>query len=382
MKHADIIMSEALTLAGLAAGEFLRRYWQKRPLLARGALVECAGIVQPDTLFSLAGRDDLESRLVRRDGRRWQVRYGPFDRREFKRLPRSGWTLLVQGVNHALPAAQKLLDQFAFIPYARLDDLMVSYAPRGGGVGPHFDSYDVFLLQGEGRRRWRISRQRNLTLVDGAPLRILRRFRAAREWALQAGDLLYLPPRCAHDGVAITDCITYSIGFRAPGAQELGTRFLEYLQDELRLGGIYEDRGLRPARRPAWLDDDMVRKVRGMLQRVRWSDRDVVRFLGCYLTEPKSHVQFTRPSRPLTESTFSVRAARCGVRLAAPTRMLFRDGTLFINGEAHAPAAPAARLLSRLADRRTLPPLARPDRETVHSLYQWYRAGYIEIGER
>jgi 50S ribosomal protein L16 3-hydroxylase len=381
MKRADIIMSEALTLAGLTAGEFLRRYWQKRPLLARGALVECAGIVQPDMLFSLAGRDDLESRLVQRDGRRWQVRYGPFDRREFKRLPRSGWTLLVQGVNHALPAAQKLLDQFAFIPYARLDDLMVSYAPRGGGVGPHFDSYDVFLLQGEGRRRWRISRQRDLTLVDGAPLRILRRFRAAREWALQAGDLLYLPPRCAHDGVAITDCITYSIGFRAPGAQELGTRFLEYLQDELRLDGIYEDRGLRPARHPAWLDDDMVRKMRGMLRHIRWGDRDVVRFLGCYLTEPKSHVQFTRPSRPLTEGAFSARAARCGVGLAGPTRMLFRDGTLFINGEAHAPAAPAVRWLSRLADRRALPPVARFDRGIIPLLYQWYRAGYLTIGD-
>jgi 50S ribosomal protein L16 3-hydroxylase len=371
-------MSEALTLAGLTADEFLRRYWQKRPLLARGALVECAGIVQPATLFSLAGRDDLESRLVRRNGRRWQVRYGPFGSRELRRLPRSGWTLLVQGVNHALPAAQKLLDKFAFIPYARLDDLMVSYAPRGGGVGPHFDSYDVFLLQGEGRRRWRISRQRDLALVAGAPLKILRRFRPAREWELRAGDLLYLPPRCAHDGVALNDCITYSVGFRAPGAQELGSRFLEYLQDELRLDGIYEDRGLRPACRPAWLDDGMMRKMRGMLRRIRWSDGDVVRFLGCYLTEPKSHVVFSRPSRPLTEAAFSVRAARRGVRLAAPTRMLFREGTLFINGEAHAPSAPAVRRLSRLADRRALPP-ARLDRETAQLLYQWYRAGYIQL---
>jgi len=379
MKHAHFIMSEALTLGGLTAGEFLRRYWQKKPLLARGALAECAGIVQPGTLFSLARRDDLESRLVRREGRRWRVRHGPFDPRELRRLPRLGWTLLVQGVNHALPAAQKLLDAFAFIPYARLDDLMVSYAPRGGGVGPHFDSYDVFLLQGEGRRRWRISRQRDLALVDGAPLRILRRFRPAREWELQSGDLLYLPPRCAHDGIALSDCITYSIGFRAPGAQELGARFLEFLQDELRLDGIYEDRGLSPARRPAWLANDMVRKMRGMLRRVRWSDGDVVRFLGSYLTEPKSHVLFTRPPRPLTERAFSARAARCGVRLAAPTRMLFRGRTLYINGEAHALAAPAARLLSRLADRRALPTLVQPDREAVHTLYQWYRAGYIHV---
>jgi 50S ribosomal protein L16 3-hydroxylase len=117
-----------------------------------------------------------------------------------------------------------------------------------------------------------------------------------------------------------------------------------------------------------------------MLRRIRWSDADVVRFLGCYLTEPKSHVLFTRPSRALTEGAFSARAARCGVHLAAPTRMLFRDGTLFINGETHAPAARAVQRLSRLADRRALPPVFRPDRETVHLLYQWYRAGYIDFG--
>jgi len=367
------------SLAGLTEKEFLHRHWQQRPLLVRGALPECGKLIRRKELLALATREDLESRLVQRQGRRWQVRHGPFDRRELQRLPRSSWTLLVQGVNHALPAAQRLLDAFSFIPYARLDDLMVSYAPRGGGVGPHFDSYDVFLLQGEGRRRWRISRQRDLALVDGAPLKILRRFRPAREWKLQTGDLLYLPPRCAHDGVALSDCITYSIGFRAPGAQELGSRFLEYLQDELRLDGIYEDPGLTPARRPAWLDDDMVRKVRGMLRRIRWSNSDVVRFLGCYLTEPKSHVLFIRPTRPLTEGAFAVRAARCGVRLAAPTQMLFRDGTLFINGEAHAPAAPAVRQLSRLADRRALPPVPRPDRETIRLLYQWYRAGYIHL---
>ena len=373
-------MSEAFIPGGLSAGGFLRRHWQKKPLLARGALEECAGIVQPATLFALAGRDDLESRLVRRQGRRWTVRHGPFKPRDFRRLPRAGWTLLVQGVNHALPAAQKLLDKFAFIPYARLDDLMVSYAPRGGGVGPHFDSYDVFLLQGEGRRRWRVSRQRDLALVDGAPLKILRRFQPAREWVLQAGDLLYLPPRCAHDGVALSDCITYSIGFRAPGAQELGTRFLEFLQDELRLDGVYQDRGLTPARHPARLADEMVRKLCRMLRRIRWSEADAVRFIGCYLTEPKGHVTFTRPSRPVTERAFAARAARGGVRLAPPTRMLFRGAMLYVNGEAHLPAASAARCLTRLADRRALPPLARLDRESVQLLYQWYRAGYLTIG--
>jgi 50S ribosomal protein L16 3-hydroxylase len=373
-------MSEAFIPGGPTAAAFLRRHWQKAPLFARGALADCAGMVQREALLALAQRDDLESRLVQRAGERWHVRHGPFRPRDFARLPRTGWTLLVQEVNHALPATQKLLERFAFIPYARLDDLMVSYAPPGGGVGPHFDSYDVFLLQGEGRRRWRASRQRDLALVEGAPLKILRRFRPDREWITHPGDLLYLPPRFAHDGVALEDCITYSIGFRAPGAQELAARFLEFLQDDLQLEGLYEDPGLRPARHPAWLDDALVRRMLAMLRRIRWSDGDAVRFLGRYLTEPKSHVVFTRPPRPLGQNAFWARAARSGVRLTGPTRMLFRGGTIFINGEAHRPGARAAGRLSRLADRRSLPG-ARFDPETARLLYRWYRAGYIVLSE-
>jgi len=367
-------------LAGLSADEFLRRYWQKRPLLARRALPEHAGFVRRGTLFELAARDDLEARLVLRSGSRWQVRHGPFSRRELTRLPRSGWTLLVQGVDQALPAARELLQHFAFIPYARLDDVMVSYAPPGGGVGPHFDSYDVFLLQVAGERRWAVSRQRDLALVPGAPLRILRRFRATREWVLQPGDMLYLPPRCAHDGVALTECITCSIGFRAPHAQELGARFLDYLQDRLQLDGICEDPGLRSPRHPARIGDAMVREAKRMLQGIRWNGAEVERFLGCYLSEPKPRVTFTRPARPLAARAFARRAARDGVRLALPSRMLFRGGTVFINGEACPASATAARLLARLADRRRLPPQARIDPASAQRLYQWYRAGYIQLG--
>lgn len=374
-------MSEAPTLAGLSAGEFLRRYWQKKPLLACGALPDCARWVQRDALFELAAREDVESRLVSRNGDRWRVRHGPFARRFLSRLPRAGWTLLVQGVDRVLPSVQQLSQRFAFIPYARLDDVMVSYAPPGGGVGPHFDSYDVFLVQGEGRRRWRISLQRDLSLVDDAPLRILRRFRPSREWVLNPGDLLYLPPRCAHDGVAVGPCITYSVGFRAPDAQKLGVRFMEFLQDHIQLEGTYSDPDLRPERRPARLPDDMVRKVRGMLSRIRWSGEDITHFLGCYLSEPKDQVVFARPYRPLPERAFATQAARRGVRLVPQTRMLFRANTIFMNGEAHPVSAPAARLLSQLADRRSLPPLRRADRESAGLLYQWYRAGYITLGD-
>jgi 50S ribosomal protein L16 3-hydroxylase len=375
------MMLEMSGLGNLTAGQFLRHYWQKKPLMARGALPECASLVGRDTLFTLAARDDLESRLVSRNGDRWRVNHGPFTARQLSRLPRSGWTLLVQGVDRVLAAVQELSHRFAFVPYARFDDVMVSYAPSGGGVGPHFDSYDVFLVQGEGARRWRVSRQRDLALVDGAPLRILRRFRPSREWLLHPGDLLYLPPRWAHDGEAVGPCITYSVGFRAPRAQELGERFLEFMQDRIRLDGIYSDPGLKPQRRPARLPDDMLRKARQTLGRIRWDDAGIVSFLGSYLSEPKDAVVFARPHRPVPEGAFGAQLARRGVRLAPQTRMLFRSRTLFINGEAHPAGAPAAQLLSRLADRRSLPPLRRVDRESAGLLYRWYRAGYVTLSD-
>jgi len=367
--------------AGLPAHRFLRDHWQKKPLLLRNALPESGAIATPAALFELAARDDMESRLVQRRGRGWHVRHGPFDPRELRRLPRSGWTLLVNGINHALPAAQRLLDAFSFVPYARFDDVMASYAPPGGGVGPHFDHYDVFLVQGEGRRRWRISRQRDLALVAGAPLRILRRFRPTRDWVLGTGDLLYLPPRCAHDGIAVDSCITYSVGFRAPQAQELASGFLDYLQDRVRLAGIYEDPGLEPARHPARLDDNMVRAARKTLARIRWSGAEVARFLGCHLTEPKAHVVYPRPPRPLGARTFAAQASRRGLRLALPTRMLFRGSTLFMNGESVDAGARAAGLLARFADRRALPAGARLDAESAALLHQWYRVGYIVLGD-
>ena len=374
-------MSHTL-LAGLSPRDFLQRHWQKRPLLARGALPSAAGLLTREDLFRLATRDDVQARLVTRFRQRWQVAHGPFTRRELGRLPARNWTLLVQGVNHVLPQADALLHKFSFLPYARLDDVMVSYAPPGGGVGAHFDSYDVFLLQIHGTRRWRVSTQGDLALIENAPLRLLRRFRAEREWRLAPGDMLYLPPRCAHDGVALDHCLTASIGFRAPGAQELGARFLEFLADHLALDGIYSDPGLRPTPHPARIGDQLLMKSHRTLDRIQWSRQTVLEFLGCHLTEPKAHVFFSRPARPLDGDTFSRRIAVRGARLDPKTMMLHRGRRIFING-CHFMATPAAAaILRRLADRRHLAPAPRPDAEATRWLYQWYRAGYIEIGNR
>ena len=171
-----------------------------------------------ERLFELVRREDVESRLIVRRGRHWSLRDGPFARRALPRLTQRQWTLLVQGVDLVDPGAKRLLSRFRFLPDARLDDLMASYATDGGGVGAHADNYDVFLLQAQGRRRWRISTQRDLALKSGMPLKILARFRPTAQWTLEAGDMLYLPPDHAHEGVAIDACTTYSIGFRAPAA--------------------------------------------------------------------------------------------------------------------------------------------------------------------
>lgn len=364
-------------LNGLTAGRFMRQHWQKSPLLCRGSLPEFAATLSRNDLIGLAGLPEAESRLILRDGRHWSVRHGPFRRRDFSGLPDRDWTLLVQGVDLLLPRSRQLLDRFNFIPYARLDDLMVSYAPPGGGVGPHFDSYDVFLLQGEGRRRWRISSQRDLTLVKNAPLKILRRFRAEREWVLEAGDLLYLPPRYAHDGVAIDDCITLSIGFRAPSAQDLCARFLDYLQDHLAAEGGYADPDLRATRQPARIPPRLAARLATMLQQLRWDRAAMLEFIGSDLSTPKPHVTFSPPRRPLSRSAFA-RAFRIGgLGLAPATILLYDDRSFYINGESCRVPAASRTVLRRLADRRSLAPEAPAGDATLDILHDWYRAGYL-----
>lgn len=366
-------------LAGLTAGQFMRRHWQKEPLLARHAMPEYADVVSRDELFELAACEDVESRLVTKVAGRWRVEHGPFERRRIARLPRTDWTLLVQGVDQKVERAARLMREFAFIPYARIDDLMVSFAAPGGGVGPHFDSYDVFLLQGEGERTWRVSRQRDLELAD-APLKILKRFAPERLWAVSAGDLLYLPPHCAHEGVAVGECITYSIGFRAPSLQELGQHFLEHLQDRLDLPGMYSDPDLQATGAPGRLPSKMVERAAAMLEALRWSRRDVTAFLGAYLTEPKPNVVFARASTRYTFSLFSQRVERVGLRLALPTRLLVSGAEVFINGESHHATRAGRSFFATLADARRVRAPIRTDEATRRLLYDWFRAGYIEIG--
>lgn len=363
-------------LGGLTVHQFLHEYWQKKPLVIRQALPGFGDTLTPDELAGLACEEDAQSRLVLKNRGKWLLENGPFDEARFARLPKKDWSLLVQGVNHFLPEGAELLRKFNFIPTARLDDLMVSYAPDGGGVGPHFDSYDVFLLQGHGKRLWRVSRQTDMELVEGAPLRILKNFHTEQEWLLEPGDMLYLPPRCAHWGIAIGPCMTWSVGFRAPSAQELGTQFLAYLQEKIQLDGMYADPDIKPQTHPVEISTQMIAKVSAMLKSIRWEKADVVHFLGEYLTEPKAHIVFTPPRR-MTLENFKNRLKKQGLALDLKSQMLLSGNNVFINGESVEVNAAIHPLMRQLAEQRALPPVNEP--LAMELLHQWHQAGYLQL---
>lgn len=362
-------------LGRLSTQQFLRRYWQKKPYLVRGAFPEFKNFLDRSQAEALACAEDIESRLIVRNGRKWLVEHGPFKRSDFRKLPRANWTLLIHGLNLHLAEADALLRRFDFIPAFRLDDVMGSYAAGGGGVGPHYDSYDVFLLQGKGTRLWQLGSLRDDALQTGAPLKLLENFVPEREYLLEPGDMLYLPPRIAHNGVAREECVTYSIGFRAPTAQELGARFLNYLEDQLALAGEYRDPELKTQRQPAKISDAALAKAARLLAKIKWNGRDIEQFFGRYLTEPKPHVFFSPPRVPLTRAEFRARCQRSGVKLDLKTQMLYRRRNIFINGD----AAQTRKALVALANERRLPARAALAKESGEVLYSWYLAGYLHI---
>jgi 50S ribosomal protein L16 3-hydroxylase len=371
-------MTNNLTLlGGLSVKDFLRDYWQKKPLLIRQAIPAFSGLLEPRELMDLACTPDAQARLVTHKRGQWHLEQGPFEEKELSGLGKAKWTILLQGVNHILPQAAELLKLFNFIPHARLDDLMVSYAPKDGGVGPHFDSYDVFLLQGLGHRRWQISEQKDKTLIENAPLRILQNFTVEQEWVLEPGDMLYLPPHWAHNGIAEDDCMTYSIGFRTPSYQELGEQFLVYLQDNLCLDGMYADPDLKAQKHPSELSSDMLQKVEHIISQVKWGKPDIARFLGCYLSEPKPHIYFDPPEKPWTPKRFLQALQQSGIALDLKTQMLCHEDTVFINGDVYNVDEESYKSLRTLADKRQLNAITELPAAALDLLYQWYEDGYI-----
>jgi 50S ribosomal protein L16 3-hydroxylase len=358
-------------LAGLSPAQFMRKHWQKKPLLVRQALADAVPPASLKALAALAARDDVESRLVTAFDGDWKLKQGPIAR--LPAMSKPGWTLLVQGLDQHVAEARELLDQFRFVPDARLDDLMLSVASDGGGVGPHFDSYDVFLIQLAGTRQWRIGAQRDAVLRDDVPLKIIANFKPEQEFLLEPGDMLYLPPGWAHDGVAVgTGCVTGSVGFRASTAEALAAELLPRLFDEIDASSkLYADprqeASTEPGRVPPALLDFARRAVEAAVQRPQALERA----LGEALTEPKAQVWF-EPGEPLP--------AGMGAALDRRSRMLYDTAHVFLNGESFRAGGRDAALMRRLADCRelTAAEVARLSPEARELLDQWTEDGWVQ----
>lgn len=277
-------------LGGLTAREFMRDYWQKKPLLVRQAIPGFESPISPDELAGLALEEEIESRLVIEHGERpWELRRGPFAEDAFAELPERDWTLLVQAVDQFVPEVAELLEEFKFLPKWRIDDVMVSFAVAGGGVGPHFDNYDVFLLQGLGKRRWQIGQvcDSESPVLPHADLKILAEFVKTEEWVLEPGDMLYLPPRLAHCGTAEDDCMTYSVGFRAPSAAEVLTHFTDFLGQFLPDEERYSDADAQPTSDPTQIQRDALDRLKALLTEHMSDERLLMTWFGQFMTEPK-----------------------------------------------------------------------------------------------
>ena len=377
-------------LSGMTAAQFMQRYWQKKPLLVRGAIPNFTPLLSRNDLFKMASNHAVESRLIVKESQGWHMKNGPFAKRGLPPLKQPSWTLLVQGVDGHSVAAQQLLQQFRFVPDVLLDDLMISWAAPGGGVGPHFDSYDVFLLQASGRRRWKISQQKDLTLQSGMPLKILQNFVPEDEFVLEAGDMLYLPPRYAHDGIAEAstgpdgkahDCMTYSIGFKAPVEQELAAELLhrlaEFSEDDLEFASpdnppkIYRDAAQDATPTPAQLPVSLVTFAQKAVYEVLKNPLTLGCALGETMTAIKPNVWFEKIDAELSKVM--------GVSLDARTRMMYDAHHIFMNGESYRAKGADAVLMRQFADHRQLPAraLGKASSDAMYLLADWQAAGWI-----
>ena len=373
-------------LGNITPAEFMSKYWQKKPLLIRGAIAGFNPLLSRDELFELAELDDVESRLIventnakrKKSEPAWTMANGPFseDTSELPSLKKSNWTLLVQGVDLHNQAAYELKNQFRFAPDARLDDLMISYATDGGGVGPHFDSYDVFLLQAEGQRRWRIGKQKDLTLQKDVPLKILANFAPEQEFVLEAGDMLYLPPMYAHEGVAVGECMTYSIGFRAPAELELARELLQRFADDTlddEVSTLYKDPKQAAVDTPALIPTALLDFAKHAVEKALSDPDALARNLGEYLTEPKAHVWFDEPE-------FDVVLTRQNrIELSPCSQMMYDARHVFLNGESWLAAGKDANLMQLLANQRFLAPkdLSKASDGALALLQEWADMGWL-----
>ncbi|QDD11258.1 JmjC domain-containing protein [Candidatus Methylopumilus planktonicus] len=364
---------------------FLKKYWQKKPLLIRDAIKNFKSPITEKDLFRIAQNENAISRLIEFKRGIWQVKYGPFKKLDLPKKINTPWTILVQNMNHHLPFAESFLNLFKFIPYARLDDLMVSFATKKGSVGPHFDSYDVFLFQAKGEREWKISEQKKFSLDKKSAIKIITNFKVKNTWVLKPGDLLYLPPNVGHWGVSQSDdCLTYSIGFRAPGTFEIQSKFLDFIQDNLitNKNDLYRDPNLNLQKNPAEINSNMIKKIQRIVNQLRWNTNSINNFIGQLLTEPIEGAVF-ETSKSMTAEVFIKDLIKKPLKLNPKTRMLFIKNNFFINGELIEADKKSIMYLKQLANDREISIKSTLNKKDLNALgivlLPLYLSGFIDF---
>jgi len=364
---------------------FLKKYWQKKPLLIRDAIKNFKSPITEKDLFRIAQNENAISRLIEFKRGIWQVKYGPFKKLDLPKKINTPWTILVQNMNHHLPFAESFLNLFKFIPYARLDDLMVSFATKKGSVGPHFDSYDVFLFQAKGEREWKISEQKKFSLDKKSAIKIITNFKVKNTWVLKPGDLLYLPPNVGHWGVSQSDdCLTYSIGFRASGTFEIQSKFLDFIQDNLitNKNDLYRDPNLNLQKNPAEINSNMIKKIQRIVNQLRWNTNSINNFIGQLLTEPIEGAVF-ETSKSMTAEVFIKDLIKKPLKLNPKTRMLFIKNNFFINGELIEADKESIMYLKQLANDREISIKSTLNKKDLNALgivlLPLYLSGFIDF---
>jgi len=364
---------------------FLKKYWQKKPLLIRDAIKNFKSPITEKDLFRIAQNENAISRLIEFKRGIWQVKYGPFKKLDLPKKINTPWTILVQNMNHHLPFAESFLNLFKFIPYARLDDLMVSFATKKGSVGPHFDSYDVFLFQAKGEREWKISEQKKFSLDKKSAIKIITNFKVKNTWVLKPGDLLYLPPNVGHWGVSQSDdCLTYSIGFRAPGTFEIQSKFLDFIQDNLitNKNDLYRDPNLNLQKNPAEINSNMIKKIQRIVNQLRWNTNSINNFIGQLLTEPIEGAVF-ETSKSMTAEVFIKDLIKKPLKLNPKTRMLFIKNNFYINGELIEADKKSIMYLKQLANDREISIKSTLNKKDLNALgivlLPLYLSGFIDF---
>ena len=366
---------------GMPPERFLREYWQKRPLLVRNAFPGYTSPLEPEDLAGLACEEGVLARLIQHDRARdgWRVRHGPFAEDDFPALPDHDWTLLVQDMDKWDADLRALLDQFAFLPRWRIDDVMVSFAATGGSVGAHVDQYDVFLLQAQGHRRWQIDAGPNppLDFRPDVELKLLQRFTPTHDWVLAPGDMLYLPPGVPHHGVAEDPCLTFSVGMRAPGAGELLADYADSLAAEAPDALRYADADITPVADPNEIDTAALGRVEAALRQLRMDDPDRLGdWFGGFITTYRSAVLPAAAEAAPPAEALEAALAAGGCLLRHPwSRMAWRQGA---DGHARLYAGGGMHLLDA-GDARRLAAAERIDAEAYAGLSGPGRAALLAL---